>query len=162
TLSRSFTVPTNSPALTFTFSTPAFDTTSAGFVKDAFEAALLDDAGNPLVGTITTGRDSFFNVTEGQNTATGLGTTVSGGTVTVSLAGFPAGTRATLVFRLVNDDSDTGSSVTLQSVRLPSGTVALAAQKFFVADANTDTTFRYGIEGLAAGTSKLPVGAASP
>lgn len=162
TLSRSFTVPGNSPALAFTFSTPAFDTKSAGFVKDAFEAALLDDAGNPLVGTIAGGRDSFFNITEGQKTAAGLGTTVSGGTVTVSLAGVPAGARATLVFRLVNNDSDTGSSATLQSVRLPSGTVALAAQKFFVADAAAGTTFRYGVEGLAAGTFKLPAGAATP
>src|SRR5207244_2355919 len=98
---------------------PAFDTTATGLVKDAFEAALLDDAGRPLVGTIAAGRDAFFNVTEGQNVATGSGTTVSGGTVTVNFAGVAAGTKATLVFRMVNDDTDTGSAVTLQSVKLP-------------------------------------------
>src|SRR5262249_55790772 len=48
TLRHSFTVPAGPSSLRFGFEGPAFDTTAHG-MKDAFEAALVDADGRPLV-----------------------------------------------------------------------------------------------------------------
>ena len=142
TLSRSFVVPAGAAPLSFTYESLGFDTSDPGFVNDAFEAALLDAAGNPLVPAFAPGRDAFLNVTDGGAVASAAGVVVVGRTVTLDLSGVPAGTAATLVFRLVNNDRDTGSAVTLATVALPSADPAAPPVKFFVADAPAARPFR--------------------
>ncbi|MBL8868680.1 MAG: putative Ig domain-containing protein [Planctomycetaceae bacterium] len=115
-LQKSFSIPNTPTALQFTLSGPEFDTAATGFIRDAFEVALVDTDGNPLVAPFTTGRDALFNSTEGMQPAIGQGIQVDGNTVTVGLNGIPVGLEATLVFRLANDDRDKTTSVTLSQV----------------------------------------------
>jgi RHS repeat-associated protein len=151
TLSRSFVAPGGPSTLEFTYAGLGFDTSSPGFINDAFEVALIDSAGNALVPVFSPGRDAFFNVTDGNVQATGSATTVEDQRVRVDLSSVPAGTAATLVFRLIGNDTDLESSVTLASVELPSGFTADAPVQFFVVNADSQTTFRYGEEGLGGG-----------
>lgn len=116
TLSGSFVVPANPTSISFEYANLAFDTTDPSFINDAFEVALLGENGASLVTTFTTGRDAFFNITEGQNVATGSGVTVAGQRVTVDISQVIPGTTATLVFRLVNNDGDTLSTVAITCV----------------------------------------------
>ena len=109
------------PHSSFTYDNLAFDTTDPSGIKDAFEASLLDSSGHSLVNTIGAGRDAYFNITEGETAALGSGATLSGTTVTLDLAGVFAGTSATLVIRLVNNDSDHGTSVAITCVQCTSG-----------------------------------------
>jgi hypothetical protein len=161
TLARSIVVPANPGVLTFRFENLAFDPADPAFINDAFEVALLDAEGRSLVHTIAAGRDAFFNVGEDAPAATGTGTTVSGPDVRVDISALTPGSTATLVFRLVNNDSDTATAVDITCVQLESGGVPQAAfapvppTKFFVADAQADTTFRYGATGGAAGSFTL-------
>src|SRR5262249_34389806 len=119
TLSKSFVVPDRPSVVSFMFSNLAFDTLATGQIKDAFEAALVDGAGNPLVHRMGAGRDAFFNITEGVPAALGAEASEEGQTVTLSLAGVTPGTMATLVLRLVNNDSDTGTSVHITCANFP-------------------------------------------
>ena len=124
-LEQSFVVPDINPQLEFTFTDLNFDATDPDFINDAFEASLVDDRGNPLVHTIGVGRDAFFNITEGEPPALGTETSLNAGviqTVSVDLSDVPAGTNATLNFRLVNNDSDTQTSVRILDVFLPGNT----------------------------------------
>ena len=118
TLRKTLTVPQQVSDLVFSFDAPAFDTTSQGTIKDAFEVAFVDANGNSLLQTIGAGQDAFFNVSEGQAAALAAGVTLQGNTVTVSLAGLLAGSTGTLVFRLVNNDKDTNTSVHVNSLQL--------------------------------------------
>ncbi|MCI0463081.1 MAG: hypothetical protein L0Z62_39545, partial [Gemmataceae bacterium] len=119
TFRRTFTVPDPATTLAFTYSDLSFDTTDPAAIRDAFEVALIDPDGHPLVPVITTSRDSFFNATEGQGIALGTDATQIDQTVTLDLANVPAGTQAKLIFRLVNNDSDVQTSVRLPCVELP-------------------------------------------
>ncbi|MAE67841.1 MAG: hypothetical protein CMJ18_26605 [Phycisphaeraceae bacterium] len=98
-----------------------FDSTdsSRASVRDAFELAIVDDAGLPWVPTIALGRDAAFNWTEGLGQVTGGGTTVSsvdGATVvTFDVSTLPSGTAARLVARLVNNDRDSQTRVVMRS-----------------------------------------------
>jgi hypothetical protein len=112
------TIPQQASSLTFNYSDLSFDTSSQGRVKDAFEVALVDGAGNSLVPTIAAGRDAFFNVSEGQAAALGAWATADGQTVSLDLTHVTPGTGATLVFRLVNNDGDVNTSVRLGSVQV--------------------------------------------
>ena len=158
TLSRSFTVVAGATPLQFTYSGLQFDSGASSFVKDSFEAALVDAAGNALVAAYSPGRDAFFNVTDGQPAVTGAGTSLDARAVSLDLSAVPVGTAATLIFRLVNNDSDRGSTVTLTSYTLPTTVKVDAPVKFFVVDPAADKTFRYGVEGLSAGRFVLPAG----
>ena len=111
TLDHTFEIPQDASALSFTYADLNLDATDPDSINDAFEAALVDGDGNPLVHTIEAGRDAFFNISEDQPADVGDGTTVEDERVTVDLSGVLPGTAATLIFRLVNNDSDTGSSV---------------------------------------------------
>lgn len=168
TLSRRLTVPPAPSTLVFRFEDLAFDTTDPAFINDAFEAALVDAEGRSLVHTIGTGRDAFFNITEGVPAAAGTGTTVDGQNVTVDISGLIPGSTGTLIFRLVNNDSDTNTSVGVTCVQLQNGNVRQAAftpagpTKFFVVDDQADTMFRYGRSGSAAGLFTLDAGVANP
>lgn len=75
---KTFTVPDNATAASFVFTDQSFDTRDRDSVNDAFEAALVDSQGRPLVATIGTGRDAFFNLTEELSPATGLTTDFDG------------------------------------------------------------------------------------
>ena len=121
-LSQSFTVPEVNPVLQFTFTDLDFDTTDPDSINDAFEAALVDEQGNPIVHPIRPAQDAFFNITEGEPAALSAETMLTPGTiqtVTVDLSDIPAGTQATLQFRLVNNDSDTTTRVRILDVFLP-------------------------------------------
>lgn len=143
TLSRSFVVPGGVSSLSFAAPRFGFDTPDPTvFVNDAFEAALLDPAGNPLVATIGSGRDAFFNVTETQAVARGAGVIEKDGRVSLDLSGVPAGTVATLVFRLVGDDADRTGNAGVDWFALPTD---------MTADAAAGRAFRYGVEGLGSG-----------
>ena len=71
---------------------------------------------SPWFRTFSPGRDAFFNISEDLPAALGSGTTQDGQTVTVSLADVPPGQQARLIFRLVNNDADTGSTVRITGV----------------------------------------------
>ncbi|MBI3464945.1 MAG: hypothetical protein HY000_18095 [Planctomycetes bacterium] len=77
---------------------------------------MLDANGNTLVHPIAPNRDAFFNVTQDQPTALGTETTLVGQTVSVDLSRLVAGTSATVIFRLVNNDSDVNTSVRISCV----------------------------------------------
>jgi hypothetical protein len=105
--------------LSFTID-PTFDTTTPNLINDAFEVALVDASGNSLVHSIAQGRDGFFNLTEGEPTTLGVGATYTTQTrtVTLNLTGIQPGTPATLIFRLLNDDGDTTTSVRIRDIAL--------------------------------------------
>ena len=115
-----FVIPQTPTVLQFTY-TDFFDTSDTFDINDAFEAALLDAAGNSLIHTFSTEKDTFFNLTEGLATTQAAGVTVEGQTVTVDLSDIPAGTEARLVLRLVNNDDDTQSAVRIQNIELLPG-----------------------------------------
>src|SRR5262249_18359342 len=96
--------------LEFHYENLNFDT-HANFIKDAFEASLIDANGNSLVLPIAGTRDAFLNITEGQSPVLSPNVQLAGGTVDVDLSHIPAGTQARLRVRLVNNDSDTTTSV---------------------------------------------------
>jgi len=113
TLETDFEIPANATELTFKFS-ENLDRTDVGFIKDAFEVALLDAQGCPLVTPFKDGRDAYFNMTEGegpqyQEPAVGY----SGQTLTADLSELEPGSTVHLVMRLINEDGDTGSEVTI-------------------------------------------------
>jgi len=154
TLETSFVVPAGATQLSFSFDALNFDTTDPSFINDAFEAALLDEEGNSLVATYTTGRDAFFNVTEGLSPSLGSDATQDGNTVTLDVSGILVGTAATLVLRLANNDSDNLTTVQITDFSIPGfGTepVSTAGTKFYVADAGIESVFGYtGVLSFAA------------
>jgi RHS repeat-associated protein len=88
--------------------------------------------GNSLVPTIAPGRNAFFNITRGQTTADlAPGVTVQGpnlqnGTVDLDISKLFAGASGTLIFRLVNNDPDTSTSVQITCHQAPVVTEKLA------------------------------------
>lgn len=112
-LSQDFVV--NEPTVVrFVYDNLAFDASSTNeFINDAFEVAIVDSSGRSLVTPYLEGRDAFFNITEELLPATGPGVIVEGQEVSVVLSGVPAGTDARVIFRLVNDDDDEQSTVTI-------------------------------------------------
>ncbi|MBD2468818.1 Ig-like domain-containing protein [Nostoc sp. FACHB-145] len=120
-------IPAEASFLTFKID-PSFDTTTPNAINDAFEVALVDINGKSLVSTIAPLRDAFFNLTEGENVALGSGTSynASDRTVRLNLTGIQPG-NARLLFRLVNNDGDTTTNVSITQFALqtaPEGTQA--------------------------------------
>ncbi|MEM9410078.1 MAG: putative Ig domain-containing protein, partial [Planctomycetota bacterium] len=103
-------------ALQITFEDPVFDLSDTDFHNDAFEIALVDSDGNPLVRNFSPGRDAFFNWTEESSPSFREGIELDGNVLTIGLNGIPQGTEATLIFRLVNNDSDETTSVTINRI----------------------------------------------
>jgi hypothetical protein len=120
-LSHPFTVPATPAHLEVEYSDLSFDTTANASMKDAFEAAFVDSSGHSLVHTIGTGRDSYFNITEGQQPALGAEATTSGTTVNLDLSGIAPGTTGTLILRLVNNDQSGTTSVHITCVEVLPG-----------------------------------------
>ncbi|MBD2465964.1 DUF642 domain-containing protein, partial [Oscillatoria sp. FACHB-1407] len=120
------TIPTTPSILRFKINTQ-FDGADPDSINDAFEVALVDASGRSLVHTIGTGRDAFFNWSEGEGVALGAGASYDAATgiVSLNLTGSPTG-AAQLVFRLVNNDSDTTTAVQVSDLALtpaPAGTL---------------------------------------
>ena len=111
-------IPSTPSAIEITYQDLNFDTRSTGFVRDAFEVALVDKNGNSLVQNYLPGRDAFFNSTEGLSTDFRSGITLSNNKISVGLVGLPAGEAAKLIIRLVNNDSDTASSIRIVDFKL--------------------------------------------
>lgn len=129
TLKKTFTVPqptTNGPlALQFTFSAPAFDHTTTNAIKDAFEAALVDDQGNPLTYLTADSHDAFFNISDGQPPTLASGVTLTPlnpqlSTVSLDLSHLFPGQDCRLIFRLINNDRDRATSVRIVDVKFHS------------------------------------------
>ena len=124
TLDQELAIPTDPLSLTFTYQA-SFDTTDPDFVNDAFEAALLDAEPQPAGSRICSARDAYFNLTEGMSSALGRGTieeiVEDGNRVSLDISQLASGTEATLVFRLVNNDTDENTTVRILSVELASG-----------------------------------------
>ena len=104
--------------LNFTYANLNFDTTDTNSINDAFEAALVDENGNSLVYTIGKGSNAFLNLTEGETAAIASGVTVDGETVSINLVGVPLDTTATLILRLVNNDGDTETFVSITDIEI--------------------------------------------
>ncbi len=117
---QTISVPVDSSFLSFTYNDLNFDTTDPDSINDAFEVALVDAQGNSLIHTIQPNRDAFFNITENQPSAVASGVSIAGMTVKVNLTGVTPG-DATLIFRLVNNDSDTQTSVRIKNIQLLAG-----------------------------------------
>ncbi|MGL5872983.1 MAG: Ig-like domain-containing protein, partial [Xenococcaceae cyanobacterium] len=111
-------LPATPSILSFTIDPLVFDNRDLLSIKDAFEVALVDEKGRSLVHSFDEGKDAFFNWTEGETVATGAGTSYDEATKTVSLnlVEIAPNTKANLIFRLVNDDSDTTSHVTIKNI----------------------------------------------
>ncbi|QDV86444.1 tRNA nuclease WapA precursor [Stieleria magnilauensis] len=124
TVSKEFaiTVPAEPSYVQLTYSDLHFDQAD-DFINDAFEIALVDEAGNSLVHAITGSADAAFNWTEGESPALGANTLHAGQTVKIDLTHIAAGTSATLIARLVNNDNDTMTSVTVRSDGIFSGSL---------------------------------------
>ncbi|MCC7338411.1 MAG: putative Ig domain-containing protein [Pirellulaceae bacterium] len=124
-MERTITIPIEPSAITLAIKNLTFDESSQGFIRDAFEVALVDESGNTLVRSHSTGRDALFNATEGLSTSVAQGIQFSNDTITVGLGGIPAGTTGKLILRLMNDDDDKNSQVAISSVQIiPSTLVA--------------------------------------
>lgn len=115
-------IPSNPSILRFQID-PVFDNLDPNSINDAFEVALVDANGNSIVLPFAKNRDAFFNLTEGENPGLSTATSYDATTKTVSLnlAGVAPQT-ATLIFRLVNNDSDTATNVTITNFALVAAT----------------------------------------
>ncbi|MGK7884827.1 MAG: putative Ig domain-containing protein, partial [Crocosphaera sp.] len=114
--SEAIIIPETPSKLRFTYTSLNFDRTDTDFINDGLEVALLDSNGESLVSTIGKDKDAFFNLTEGFSPLLAQGVSVDGQTVTLDLSPLIAQTSATLVFRLINNDQDTGTTVTLRDM----------------------------------------------
>lgn len=115
-LSREFTAPSEPTAIQVSFEAPSFDAASDGLIRDAFEIAVLGEDDSPLALPTAEGRDAALNWTEGFTATGGPATTLISGVATLNLSAIPAGTKAQLVVRLVNNDADTETSVRISRV----------------------------------------------
>ncbi|MCC3568788.1 MAG: DUF4114 domain-containing protein [Microcoleus sp. PH2017_31_RDM_U_A] len=100
----------------------SFDTsdTNPKSINDALEISLLDANGKPLTGTIGSGKNALFNITEGNAPQLAPGVTFSGSTISIDLSRIPPGT-ATVAVRLVNNDSDTATKVGIATIAVVPG-----------------------------------------
>ena len=113
TLEREIVIPEKPLSVSFEFS-ENFDLTDRVFINDAFEVALLDAEGRPVVPTFRPQRDAYFNLTEEELAAYDESViTFENTTLSVDISQLEPGSSVRLVLRLVNDDSDTGSTVTI-------------------------------------------------
>ncbi|MDR2642854.1 MAG: putative Ig domain-containing protein, partial [Planctomycetaceae bacterium] len=113
-----FNVPNSNRAIVLDIRNLQFDGQSENLINDAFEVALVDNDGTPLVATIKTTRDGYINVTENAGTtlASGVLYDSAAGRIILDLSNLETGISATLIVRLVNNDADTRTSVELNPV----------------------------------------------
>uniref|UniRef100_UPI001E494552 Ig-like domain-containing protein n=1 Tax=Cyanothece sp. BG0011 TaxID=2082950 RepID=UPI001E494552 len=119
---ETITIPETPSKIRFTYESLNFDFGDIDFINDAFEVALLGNNGESLVYTIDTDKDTFFNSTEEQGIITANGVEIEGNTVSLDVGYLPENTEATLIFRLVNNDSDTETSVRIRGLEIVENT----------------------------------------
>lgn len=117
-LSAAMVVPDTPSAVEVVFSDLSFDTTATNSIRDAFEIAIVDGAGNSLVKTIAPQHDASVNASEGIQREIADGVQFEGDSVRIGLNGIPTGTDIRAIVRLVNNDSDTQTAVTINAIRL--------------------------------------------
>ena len=123
-LDQDLVIPQVPLSLSFTYEA-TFDTSDPDSINDAFEAVLTAADGTPLVYNYAPDRDAYFNLTEQLPSALGTGTTeevvANKNQVSTDISQIPAGTRANLLFRLVNNDADVNTTIHILDVQLTSG-----------------------------------------
>jgi choice-of-anchor C domain-containing protein len=154
-LERDVIIPSTPSAIEIGYQDLNFDLTSTGFVRDAFEVALVDIDGNSLVQNYVPGRDAFFNITEGLSPASRAGVTFADGKITVGLGGIPAGTPGKLIVRMINNDSDTQSSVRLSGYRVIASSMVAGAPEGLAQALRLATTTRANLN-VSATVDYLP------
>ena len=118
------TLPNDASAVKISFQAPNFDATSRGSIRDAFEIEVSDTAGNPLAFPYAPDRDAVYNWSEDLEPLYGPGaTTITAdpgldSSVTVNLAGVPAGTAVRVSLRLVNNDADEATNVLFRGLEI--------------------------------------------
>ncbi|MCG8653019.1 MAG: Ig-like domain-containing protein, partial [Pirellulales bacterium] len=117
-MERPVTIPANPTELRFEYEV-SFDTTDRKSINDAFEVALLDSDGQSVVPTFHSHRNSFFNHTEEELPQYDSQAVVIDGHVALDISALPVGADYRLLLRLVNNDADTGTTVTLVSNYAP-------------------------------------------
>jgi large repetitive protein len=122
-------VPATGGQLSFKLDPLQFDSSDLKGINDALEVSLIDAQGKSLVSPFQNARDAFFNLTEGESAVTGKSASYNPitGVVTLDLTGVKPG-AAKLVFKLVNDDLDTTTSVRLANLILSPISPATSSQ----------------------------------
>ncbi len=145
-LSATITVPDMNSALRVHFAAPTFDTTSLNSIRDAFEILVLDATGKPLTFPYDVKRDASFNWSESVQPAAGVGTQTNiqpasqVSNATFNLTGIEPGTAIRVVVRLVNNDSDTTSGVTIRNLDIIPATDPAPAGMSSPSDASLPST----------------------
>ena len=117
-MATSFVVPEDPATIRLTYEDLSFDTTNTNFVNDAFEVAMTDADGNPLVTPFAAGRDAFFNITESRDSISGPQASRDNGSLTLDISTLLPGEFAHLVIRLVNNDDDLTTSVVITGIEV--------------------------------------------
>ena len=176
-LSATVKVTDSSSAVRVQFSAPVFDVASQNSIRDAVEILVLDEAGQILTLPFDFKRDASFNWTEslpataGPGTQTTLQSPDQVSTATFNLTGVPAGTNVQVIVRLINNDSDHTSNVTIRkldvvSIAEPAPTgmrVTSAASQSplpkpdpnLLVDVSSSATTHYGRTAIADGNTTL-------
>ncbi|MCY3005079.1 MAG: putative Ig domain-containing protein [Planctomycetota bacterium] len=139
TLRTSFVVPSGATEVSFRVNNLNFDQNDPRFINDAFEVSVVDNQGRPLVAPYQPGRDAAWNITESLAESKSSSVTVDQDKIRLSLIGIPSGEQATLIFRLINNDSDRASSVVISDVTVP-GFGTLSASPVIVERSGQSTT----------------------
>lgn len=126
TYTQTLQIPLQPSVLTISYQDLNFDVRDTTSIKDAFEVRLVDRNGHPLVYQIDRGRDTFFNLTEGIPVLLAAGTTLNDQIIRLDLSSIASGTEAQLVLQLVNNDSDTETSVRITNIAVTPSTGASA------------------------------------
>jgi RHS repeat-associated protein len=116
-MKRSFVVPNAPAALQFELIDPIFDLTNTDSIKDALEIAIVDVQGKLLVHSYTSSREAAYNQSEGLPPVSGTEVNVNGLEVTVDLSSVPSGTEAIAMIRLINNDADQATHVSVSNVQ---------------------------------------------
>ncbi|MCL1475965.1 Ig domain-containing protein [Argonema antarcticum] len=133
--SKTFEIAPGTSQLSFTIDNLSFDTTDTKSIKDAFEAALVDENGNSLVHTVGIGKNAFFNYSEGQSPALATGVTFSNKIVSLNLSALPKKTQATLKLKLVNNDRDINTIARISNLEIkPNSTFSPPVSVPFTSD----------------------------
>jgi hypothetical protein len=117
----SFIAPEMPSVLSLELTDVDFDLSDETSMADALEVAIIDEAGQTLVRTIASDRDTFFNLTESQGAVLAPGVEFNARTLRVDLSDIEPGTAATLQVRLVNNDTDLGTSVRFRPFEIRAG-----------------------------------------
>ncbi|HID21716.1 MAG TPA: tandem-95 repeat protein, partial [Planctomycetaceae bacterium] len=117
-LERDIGIPENPGIFRFLYET-SFDTADGHSINDAFEVALVDAEGSPVVLPFQAERDSYINDTEQEPVALGAGTTLVDRTVDLDISGLSPGDVYRLKLRLVNNDQDVNTTVRITCNYLP-------------------------------------------